>query len=261
MAMTVSRIFLHWNASDTFRSTVIDVPIRGYGECPDNSQYGQIVLPRLVVGSAGDSIAIALVRDGSSGWRPVDSVEYSVTLAFNRTTLAPIGTVDDNVLGSSLRFARFEGVWDGASDTVGSIRLRAALGSVDTSAIQIIRFAFRSECNGFTFGDTIRFALLDLCRSGGPRYFRTGDSIFMRPVVPNPVAGSGSVRFGTAETEHVELALYDAAGSHIATIVNAELAAGEYVVDLPAATLPSGRYVLVLKTPTWRRSQPILIRH
>jgi len=145
------------------------------------------------------------------------------------------------------------------SDTIGTVRLTAALGTVDTSAIRLVQFSFSDDCRGFDRFDSGKFALLDLCRAGGTRRFHAGDSIFMRPVSPNPVTGRTTVRFSLAGEEFVDISVFNSAGIRVRTLVRDRLGAGEHSVEFDTKSVSSGRYVILLETSTLKLVQSVVV--
>jgi hypothetical protein len=78
--------------------------------------------------------------------------------------------------------------------------------------------------------------------AGAPRPVRTG----LEPVLPNPVTRRSTVRYSIARSASVDLALFDAVGRRVTTLVRAGQEPGWYSLLLPAETLGNAVYFLRL---------------
>ncbi|HLA63073.1 MAG TPA: T9SS type A sorting domain-containing protein [Rhodothermales bacterium] len=65
-------------------------------------------------------------------------------------------------------------------------------------------------------------------------------------LVPNPVTGSGVVRYVVPEAAHVRVAVYDVLGREVAVLADREQGAGRYDVALAAGSLAPGTYLVRL---------------
>lgn len=153
----------------------------------------------------------------------------------------------------------YEGEWSGESDTLRVLPFIAALGNAESTPIVIESFAWEDGCSGGLATTDGRFNVSGLCPDGGTRLFFSGDSIFLKPVAPNPARDRVRVEYGVVEQGRTELLLVNGAGGTAAVLVNGPLAPGHYLLDVPTGTLPSGPYYLLLKTPTQVLTQPVLI--
>ncbi|HLA63185.1 MAG TPA: T9SS type A sorting domain-containing protein [Rhodothermales bacterium] len=73
-----------------------------------------------------------------------------------------------------------------------------------------------------------------------------GASILALTVAPNPMTGSGLVRYVLPEATRVRVALYDVLGREVAVLADAEQGAGRYDVALDAGSLAPGAYLVRL---------------
>ncbi|MEP7028260.1 MAG: glucoamylase family protein [Candidatus Eisenbacteria bacterium] len=97
---------------------------------------------------------------------------------------------------------------------------------------------------------------LDL-RTGLARASFTGSNTGVEPVPfagvalsgvsPNPLSGTGTVRFRLAEAGRARLDVYDLRGRHVRSLLDAERAAGDQSVLLPAGDLAAGVYYVRLE--------------
>jgi hypothetical protein len=75
----------------------------------------------------------------------------------------------------------------------------------------------------------------------------------LQPVVPNPVQGAGTVRFGLPRAGQATLSLYDVSGRLVARLVDRRLEAGWHTFDLGdvrvrGSKILNGVYFLRLRT-------------
>ncbi|HQV32312.1 MAG TPA: T9SS type A sorting domain-containing protein, partial [Calditrichia bacterium] len=59
---------------------------------------------------------------------------------------------------------------------------------------------------------------------------------------PNPFNPTTAIRFSLAQSQHVELKVYDLNGRSVATLVDGPLAAGEHNLTFDGANFASGVY-------------------
>ncbi len=65
---------------------------------------------------------------------------------------------------------------------------------------------------------------------------------------PNPFRGTTTIRFTLEDVVPTTLAIYDATGSRVATLVEGSLTAGEHQIEWNAEAMPNGTYYVKLKT-------------
>ena len=78
--------------------------------------------------------------------------------------------------------------------------------------------------------------------------------------VPNPVRGAASLGFTIASPQHVTLDIYDAAGSHVATLLAGRVEAGEHWVSWSTEGVPAGGYLWRLRGSRWSRGGMVVVR-
>jgi hypothetical protein len=76
---------------------------------------------------------------------------------------------------------------------------------------------------------------------------------------PNPFNGSTLIRFTLPIQSSARLAIFDALGREVRTLVDGGLSAGTHTVHLYADDLPSGVYVYQLKTPSFLSSRKLIL--
>ena len=87
---------------------------------------------------------------------------------------------------------------------------------------------------------------------------------FLAPARPNPFNPRTTVAFTLAAADHVDLAVYDAQGRRIATLVEGALARGEHAIswdgrDATGRALPSGTYFARLATAAGTRTTTMML--
>jgi hypothetical protein len=73
--------------------------------------------------------------------------------------------------------------------------------------------------------------------------------VFLSPVAPNPVRGTGTVRFRLPRAGRVSLSVYDVRGRRVASLIDGERDAGDQAIALPGQDLAPGVYSVRLTTP------------
>jgi hypothetical protein len=76
---------------------------------------------------------------------------------------------------------------------------------------------------------------------------------------PNPFNPSTQIQFSLPERSFVTLAVYDALGRNVCTLVNQQLERGTYVSTLDASGLASGVYYSVLRTGSFKETRKMLL--
>ncbi|HET6569466.1 MAG TPA: DUF1501 domain-containing protein [Rhodothermales bacterium] len=78
---------------------------------------------------------------------------------------------------------------------------------------------------------------------------------------PNPFSTSTEIRFGIRAAGHVSLAVFDAQGRRVATLVDGTLPAGSHTVSFRPESLASGTYLYRLETRNGVRSRGMALVH
>jgi hypothetical protein len=81
----------------------------------------------------------------------------------------------------------------------------------------------------------------------------------LEAVAPNPTRGAATVAFRLAEPGAVRVALYDARGRRVATLVEGERAAGRHTVRFDADQLATGTYVVRLEAGGIARTRRVTV--
>ncbi len=85
--------------------------------------------------------------------------------------------------------------------------------------------------------------------------------LVLKPNQPNPFWEQTTIRFQLNKPEQVTVTLYNVVGARLATLLKENLEVGEhsYLFKKPA-DLPDGMYIYTVETPTFSRSQRMIIR-
>jgi len=88
--------------------------------------------------------------------------------------------------------------------------------------------------------------------------------IALAPSHPNPFNPATTLTYRVAATGHVRLAIFDLAGSHVATLVDAEVTAGSHTAtwngcDRHGRPLPSGTYVARLESAAGKEARKLTL--
>jgi len=76
---------------------------------------------------------------------------------------------------------------------------------------------------------------------------------------PNPFNPTTTIKYAVANTQQVQLKIYDVLGEEIATLVNEEKAPGEYEVEFAAAGISSGIYFYQLRAGTFSETKKLVL--
>jgi hypothetical protein len=79
-------------------------------------------------------------------------------------------------------------------------------------------------------------------------------------VYPNPFMVSTTISFLLEQDSHVTVELFDMAGSVVHTLVHEELQSGSHEFTFDRAKLPAGMYLLKMQTPSFVKTQSIIIQ-
>ncbi|MGE3800545.1 MAG: choice-of-anchor D domain-containing protein [Candidatus Kapaibacterium sp.] len=249
---TTGSLLFHYDGAGNFFFGLppAQVNLTGEGICPDVIEGNQLFLPENLGATAGDEILIPVLIESTDSLPERTEREYRILLRFNKTVLAPVDLPELDLSDTDERYLQFRGTWSGRGDTVALLRFVAALGNSPSTPIVVEAFTMDDGCYGGFSRKDGSFLLSDLCEDGGTRLFILNDSLYLKPVRPNPARGEAEIRFSLVEDGETDLFVLDPTGKRIATLTSEFLVSGEYVQNLPTGELPSGNYVVVLKTKT-----------
>ncbi len=85
------------------------------------------------------------------------------------------------------------------------------------------------------------------------------DKFELKQNYPNPFNPNTTIEFSIARNSIVKLAVYDALGREVNSLLNSELKAGEYSLNFSAADLPSGTYFYKLSTGDFVQTKKMIL--
>jgi hypothetical protein len=204
--------------------------------------------PATMEAGAGESVSLDLALHPAQFNVACTHDSLNATLRFNRTLLVPDDIQGGTILGDTIiandryLFVRIP------SDSLAHVQFVAALGNAESTVITLDPMAF-GECLPAVAGTPLAtFHLSGICRQGGTRLFEANDSLYLKPVRPDPASAHATVEYGLVEPGWTEMFLTDGTGKRVATLVEGELGPGGYRVEFDASRLASGFYNCVLRT-------------
>ncbi|UCG31075.1 MAG: T9SS type A sorting domain-containing protein [candidate division WOR-3 bacterium] len=124
---------------------------------------------------------------------------------------------------------------------------------------QTVELAVAGELfNGIPFHDV---GALNVTGTGGPQgnevARNTGGILYK--CTPNPFSTTTAVRYEIPSETHVRIAIYNAVGQRVVTLVDAAQEAGSYSVSWEGTNLPNGIYICTMETDGHTETQKILL--
>jgi hypothetical protein len=218
--------------------------------------------PPLVQPAPGDTFALHLTAraPATSPLVLCPHTALRTTLAFDATLLAPLWADGADIIADTTVDGTRRLTLATASDADVMLYLTAALGSAVQTTVDAVEFGW-NECPAAPMAallSTVQMA--GLCYQGdGIRLFSAGDSLFLKPVRPDPVSTIAEIDYGVIERGRTELFLVDGVGRRVASIVDADLEPGTYRAQADVSRLASGVYECILKTPTGLRERTVRV--
>jgi len=206
-----------------------------------------IGLPVLNV-APGDEVIVPLSLLASEHLTDAGVSGFSATIRFEASALLPMpGTPAGRIVGGE-RVIDLDMTYDGESTTLADLRLRAALGLVESTPLILERFVWDNNAVIVTRIDGR--VDVDVCEEGGVRLFDSAGRLRLAQNHPNPFNAMTTIEYETIEMAHTELYVLDMLGRRVATLVEGMLEPGAYRVSFNAGALASGMYIYVMHTPT-----------
>jgi hypothetical protein len=225
----------------------------------EGHQYPTIELPELTV-EPGDTVDIAVrLRPVSDfAFRPLRSVELE--LLHDARLLMPMdgGDVGAAALDGDSIHTLVASEFDMSTDTIATFRTMALLGHVRTALVEVVDAAFAPRyiescpARGNVINGLVNIIV---CEEGSERLVRSSTPAGIKPVAPNPVRSSTTLRYTLAEHGATRLLLRDGRGDVVRILVDGPASPGEHALELDVENLPSGLYSVELVTPTERASR------
>ncbi|UCD05329.1 MAG: T9SS type A sorting domain-containing protein [candidate division WOR-3 bacterium] len=210
-------------------------------------------LPTLLsLGSAGTWITCHIGLPGD--YIATDIDPYSVVLnEINGTTIDP-----PLQRGGPIEICEFRGelclmVKFNRQDLVGHLYTMSIGGR------QTVELGIAGELyNGIPFHDV---GTLNISGTGGPQGNEMAHKtdVILHGCTPNPFSTTTAIQYDLPEETHVRVAIYNAAGQRVTTLMDATQEAGSYSVSWEGKNLPKGVYFCRLETEGRTQTQKILL--
>jgi hypothetical protein len=107
--------------------------------------------------------------------------------------------------------------------------------------------------NGVLYGDTAMPVGINQISSEVPQNFSLSQNY------PNPFNPTTQIEFKIANSGYVKLAVFDALGREVETLVNQELSPGTYQADFDGSNLPSGAYYYKLESGAFTETKKMVL--
>ncbi|HVK37499.1 MAG TPA: hypothetical protein VNA88_03120 [Candidatus Kapabacteria bacterium] len=206
-----------------------------------------------IVASPGDTVAVPVTIGTMESAVPVGAI--TVRLGYDRAIMRPIDVVtggslvdgwgvalvDDTATSTAIATVTPPpGVALGGAGRILSIRFATWLTSTTTATLPLALEVPGTLCSVVP-GRAGRLTL-QICGLQARLIELDTARPVLRPNRPNPFAAGTRIAFATPRDGHVRLAVLDAAGTVVATLVDGWLSAGDHEIDFTAAGLASGIY-------------------
>ena len=193
--------------------------------------------------------------------------EYATS---DRAQVLPPGSLRAEVFGSGLQLS-----WEGSAVLGGFFVVERSQDRQHFEQIGIVEILDTEEA-------AVTFDFIDGNAGTGVQYYRVvhetpdGSRMFSRAMkvglstesqesvelignFPNPFSFSTTIAFRLAQSQNVELSVWDLSGQRLATLVDGVIAEGRHEVQFQADDLPSGTYFLRLQTPNRSVSRKMIL--
>lgn len=195
----------------------------------------------------GEEVMVPISIDDPQAALGGGATRVDLDMRFNVTLLEPFGATPAGTFDARDRTIKLS--FPITADTLlGLVRLRAALGSDSTSALDLSNAAtdVPSAAVAVIENDGL-FRLRDLCFEGGVRLLNPNGSVVLRVVATSVVNGTVEVEVGTIESTPATLTLYNLDGSTVGTWREEHPPSQRWRRTLEIGSIASGRYLLVLR--------------
>ena len=235
------KTYITYNAGNNWIDLSNDVPtgFSGFSAITD------------IIGYAGGSIGLIL-RYYDTTYIPVELISFEGRTQNNKIILSWQTASELNNKGFEIEKSFDKENWFIIGFVVGNgttteINTYSFTDSEIISAIQYYRFK-QIDYNGqYEYSNTIEV-----------EYINKFD-FYLSQNYPNPFNPITFIRYDIAQTENVELTIYNILGQRIRTLVNEIKQPGQYEVSFDASSLPSGIYVYRIKSENYLNSKKMLL--
>ena len=204
--------------------------------------------------SASDfgALATGTLNDISNGALPVELTSFSAYLKADLVHLRWNTATETNNFGFEIERRDGDGEWT----VIGFVP-----GAGNSNSLK--SYTHEDQVSGLA--GTISYRLKQIDRDGTTEYSSTvmvnnAGAVVSINAYPNPFNPSTTVNFTLRSVSNVRLAMVDAIGREVMTVIDgASLGAGSHSQTINADGLPSGRYFLVLQSAEGRSVYPVML--
>ncbi len=190
------------------------------------------------------------------------ATDYEATIRFQRTLLAPSGSIDWQSTVDSI-YITIKGKI-GNSLEIAEIPVIACLGNTFGTAIDVVEMKLLDESGNpieyeFEKQSGI-FTLLGICREGGARLINPDIEAGIINIFPNPAEKSLNIEISLIEEGYTELTISNSIGESVQTLFsgnNDTTGANKFKADI--SNLANGVYYVILKTPNQHFIEKVLV--
>ncbi len=190
------------------------------------------------------------------------ATDYEATIRFQRTLLAPSGSIDWQSTVDSI-YITIKGKI-GNTVELSEIPVIACLGSTEETSIDVvemnlldasgkpIEYEFEKQSGIFT--------LLGVCREGGTRLINPDEEAGIINISPNPAEKSLNIEISLIEEGQTELSIFNSFGESVQSVFSANnetTGTNKFKADI--SKLANGVYYVILKTPNQHFIEKVLV--
>ncbi|MEM8600530.1 MAG: T9SS type A sorting domain-containing protein [Bacteroidota bacterium] len=226
---------------------------------PDGSFFSSDVIPEVPgngsnnLGGAPDFTSLAGTQATTSSALPVELVAFEAQRADERVVLTWTTSSETNNAGFDIELRGAAGTYE----TVGFVA-----GAGTTTEAQAYRFTTDALLTG-TYTFRLRQVDFDGAFAYSPEVelaLGVAGTHTLSAAYPNPFADRATFSLAVAQEQPVEVAVFDALGRRVATLLDGTLPADQSrVLALDAADLPSGLYLIRIQGTTFSEVRRITL--
>ncbi len=190
------------------------------------------------------------------------ATDYKATIRFQRTLLAPSGSIDWQSTVDSI-YITIKGKI-GNTVELSEIPVIACLGNTEETAIDVVEMNLLDESGNpieYEFEkQSGTFTLLGICREGGARLINPNIEAGIINISPNPAEKSLNIEISLIEEGQTELSIFNSFGESVQNIFSANnetTGANKFKADI--SNLANGVYYVILKTPNQHFIEKVLV--
>ena len=190
------------------------------------------------------------------------ATDYEATIRFQRTLLAPSGSIDWQSTVDSI-YITINGKI-GNTVELSEIPVIACLGNTEETSIDVVEMNLLDESGNpieyeFEKQSGI-FTLLGICREGGSRLINPDIEAGIINISPNPAEKSLNIEISLIEEGYTELTISNSIGESVQSIFSANnetTGSNKFKADI--SNLANGVYYVILKTPNQHFIEKVLV--